>query len=169
MSIQVVVAEWLRRWTRNPLGLPAQVRILPTTLSLIFDSHETLISLLFLMTFPERCVSYKLLIFIVSVSVTAILFRCYFQQLFQTTLRRNQELNDLFHQPMAKSPVMVSCILKRSCLFPRFTPCMRFKFLSWFSSQKSSYRFNFTSQRKRSSELVSVDTKPSHATLIIGP
>ena len=28
-SLQDIVAEWLRRGTRNPLGSPAQVRILP--------------------------------------------------------------------------------------------------------------------------------------------
>ena len=33
---QVVVSEWLRRQTRNLLGLPAQVRILPTTFFIIF-------------------------------------------------------------------------------------------------------------------------------------
>ena len=30
------VAEWLRRWIYNPLGAPAQVRILPVLLKVIF-------------------------------------------------------------------------------------------------------------------------------------
>ncbi len=30
-----IVAEWLRRWTWNPLGFPAQVRILPMSFLII--------------------------------------------------------------------------------------------------------------------------------------
>lgn len=36
--LKVVVAEWLgMRWTRNPLGFPAQVQILPTTVCFPYD------------------------------------------------------------------------------------------------------------------------------------
>ena len=46
---QDIVAEWLRRWTWNPLGFPAQVRILPIsffTLSFTLNYHHILSPLL---------------------------------------------------------------------------------------------------------------------------
>ena len=37
------MAEWLRRWTWNPLGFPAQVRILPMSFFFILDNYIILI------------------------------------------------------------------------------------------------------------------------------
>ena len=34
------VAEWLRRLTRNQLGLPAQVQVLPLSLNLFFQPRQ---------------------------------------------------------------------------------------------------------------------------------
>ncbi len=42
---EVVVSEWLRRQTRNLLGLPAQVRILPTTFFLLTSLINSFIHL----------------------------------------------------------------------------------------------------------------------------
>ena len=48
-STKVVVAEWLRRWTWNPLGSPNGlhwVRILPTTVLLFLISLDVMVTVL---------------------------------------------------------------------------------------------------------------------------
>ena len=97
---------------------------------------------------------------------SSFVFSARFLNLIPCSVVLSTNWPDLFHQSIAKGPVMVTYIHKRSCLFLIFTPSIGFKFLS---CQQLLFWVYVTEKTFKRAHVHWHKTKPSRTTLIIGP